>query len=40
MYKGDLLHPSGKGGWMLGKEFDRVVCEVQGEATCFGRYLN
>ena len=31
MYKKDLLHPSGKGAWALGKEFEREVCEIQGE---------
>ena len=31
MYKRDLLHPCGRGAWALGKEYDRVVCEVQGE---------
>lgn len=31
MYKRDLLHPSGKGAWALGKEFEREVCEIQGE---------
>ena len=35
MYRRDLLHPSLKGAKFLGKAYDRVVCEIQGEvSTC------
>ena len=40
MYKRDLLHLSGKGAWTLGKDFERVVCELQGEIVGSRRPLN
>ena len=31
MYRRDLLHPSKGGREALGEEYERVVCEIQGE---------